>query len=328
VGRRTKDKIPDSGLRFTTRFFVSLFSRRSERRTLLLHLGVKIQFTMKKIDCSCLLAAILLVASNILFFISIFQFQKRGDFDFESWKQLDPAVIQDEWKFRDGQLPLELSSAILNVVAWLALSVPILQLAWILSDGGARLLATHVLIGVLALAGTIIESVAALFLIGTTFTTSWLASDFNLGNWTGTDSNDQIGWRTLEVTYIAIQGMRLWVDALEFLALFGILLSVFVSVRAQETRLFGSCWSWLGVVIAALCIVDFAADILRFQSWRVFSSVALGISVVNQLLLLPLWLVMLGAQLPRAKDSLTKTHITSSSIATPSGEVDGSSQIT
>ena len=57
----------------------------------------------------------------------------------------------------------------------------------------------------------------------------------------------------------------------------------------------------LGLLIGILCLFDFVADILRVQAWSVFSKFAVLISVLNMLVMLPVWLIMLSCQLPAAQ---------------------------
>ena len=121
--------------------------------------------------------------------------------------------------------------------------------------------------------------------------------DFNLSNWLGGDEDDNIGWRVLEIAYFLLEGTLLWIDAVEWLFLSAMLTLLYISVRSHQERLLGIRWARLGLVMAFLCFVDFASDILRFQSWRTFSMVALGITVISRLILLPIWLVWLGRQL-------------------------------
>jgi hypothetical protein len=88
----------------------------------------------------------------------------------------------------------------------------------------------------------------------------------------------------------------------EWLALFGISVLLFVSVKRQTERLLSLSWASLGLVMGLLSLIDFAADILRLESWRTFSEIAFGITMLNRLVLLPVWLIWLGCQLPRAKE--------------------------
>ena len=69
----------------------------------------------------------------------------------------------------------------------------------------------------------------------------------------------------------------------------------------DENRVIGLWLVRLGLLIGILCLFDFAADILRFTVWNPYSKVALLISILNSLVLLPMWLFMLSIQLPGAK---------------------------
>jgi hypothetical protein len=97
--------------------------------------------------------------------------------------------------------------------------------------------------------------------------------------------------------------MILWIDAFEWLAIFGIMCCMYYSVVTlpDENQMFGIWLVWLGLLIGILCIFDFAADILRFTTWSTYSKVATILSILNSLILLPMWLIKLSFQLPTAK---------------------------
>jgi hypothetical protein len=129
-------------------------------------------------------------------------------------------------------------------------------------------------------------------------------------------------------THTHIQpGLLLWVDAFEWLALFGILVLTYFSVGTtpENKHTFGRFWPFLGLVIAFLCFVDFAADVLRLEEWRVFSKFAVFVSVVNTVFLLPAWVIMLGRVLPKsmpnyvesAQDDFYSTNIAPAGTQSP-----------
>jgi hypothetical protein len=263
--------------------------------------------TIMGVDLSCIAAAVLFEVSNILFVIQMSGF-RSGHFNYDSFKQFDPEYIELQWDDRiHYSRPLELVAGIFNVTAWIALTVPLLQLAWILSSGGERLLGLHCAIGALAICGSFTELTSHLFYLGTHNAAGWIATDFNLDNWIDEDSGDKIGWRVLELCYIVIRGLILWVDAIEWLALSAILTFIAWSVRTQQPRLFSMKWALFGLSIAGLCFFDFCANILRFSSWMTFSSIAMIITSLNRLFLLPIWLILLARQLPRAREESLKT---------------------
>jgi hypothetical protein len=136
--------------------------------------------------------------------------------------------------------------------------------------------------------------------IGATSAIHWLTSGFfNLEDWTSENSGDLLGWRTVEVVSVVINGLSVWVDALEWLFLSAILLLVFLSVASHNQReRISSAWSirWatLGLFIGVLSFVDLSFNVLRFRSWGTFSVLALLVTSVTRLILMPTWLVWLS----------------------------------
>jgi hypothetical protein len=252
-------------------------------------------------DISSLTAAFLFVVGNIIDYVYKNKFRSRSHFNYTDFTALDPTFIEEEWQFLSEHRSLELAAGTLNAMAWFALLIPLLQVAWIQSYSGTRQIGVHVTVAALALGGSLSEFIARLLFIGTSNAGEWLAKDFNLDNWLGENSNDKIGWRTLQVVHLVVRGMILWVDAVEWLALFGISVLLFVSIQSQTERLLSLPWASFGLVMGLLCLIDFAADILRLESWRSFSAIAFWITMLNRLVLLPVWLVWLGYQLPTAK---------------------------
>lgn len=56
---------------------------------------------------------------------------------------------------------------------------------------------------------------------------------------------------------------------------------------------FGRLWSQLGLLISTLCWFDFIAEVLRLYEWIYFMRLATGVSIVNTLVFLPIWLIVL-----------------------------------
>merc|ERR1712008_176055 len=56
-------------------------------------------------------------------------------------------------------------------------------------------------------------------------------------------------------------------------------------------------WANFGLIIAAICTLDFYSEVLRFVDWGLFSHVSLYISSTNQIIFFPAWLIWLGIQL-------------------------------
>lgn len=128
----------------------------------------------------------------------------------------------------------------------------------------------------------------------------WLSREWNLDSWA--NENDGLGWRTLEVAYMLCRGIILWIDAFEWLALFGIFVLIFVSVRAdRDSGTFSMKWAYLGLVIGALSLIAFLSDTLRFLSWRTMTIIEMGVAIMNTLILFPIWLIWMGRQLPKLR---------------------------
>ena len=124
-----------------------------------------------------------------------------------------------------------MTAAMIGVLGWFLLAVPIVQLAWILSKGGKRKLGVHILLASLGVGGAGVESFARMMMVGLSNTSMWLAKDFNLDSWDS--EGDGTGWRVLEMIHIATRGLILWVDAFEALALFGVTVLLFYSVQTE-----------------------------------------------------------------------------------------------
>merc|ERR1711971_870943 len=65
---------------------------------------------------------------------------------------------------------------------------------------------------------------------------------------------------------------------------------------------FSKPFVYFGLLLALLCLVDFLADVLRFVNWRVWGVVAGMTDVALGLIVLPVWLLWLGSQLPGATE--------------------------
>lgn len=259
------------------------------------------------VDINCILAALLFIVGSAIELAFFHLYRNREHFNFSDFTNLDPAYLQTEWEFLREHSSLELASGITNALAWFVFAIPIIKVAWIQSCGGSRQLGVHVSIAAFAVGGSICELLSRLLYIGSMDAMEWLSTDFNLANWTSVDSNDQIGWRTLGMIQIAVSGLMLWIDAVEWLFLTGIFMLLFASVRndSKGDRVFAMRWAYFGLFLAMLGIVEFAASLLRFQSWRTFSTIASGIGGLNRLFLFPIWLVWLGRQLPKAEAMVT-----------------------
>lgn len=255
-------------------------------------------------DIFCVVAAFLFIAGNVLDIVYMGMYRKRGNINFEEFKDLNPEYLQMDWDFRLQYQPLEMTGGSVNAVAWFIFAIPILKVAWIQSGTGSRQIGLHIAIGVLALGGSSCELLSRMLYMGCSNALEWMASDFNLISWTGDGSNDEIGFRTLAMIDTALSGLLLWIDALEWLFLSGIFVLLYFSVRKNQLEgpSLSKRWAMFGLLLAILGFVEFFASILRFTNWMRYSAITEGVSALNKLFLFPLWLVWLGRQLPQIRE--------------------------
>lgn len=261
------------------------------------------------VDFTCIVTAALFFASNLMIIIFLAKEYRRIHFDQDAYKELDPEYIKLEWDFRNRHSGFFLSAGIINAAGWFFFCFPLIQLSWVLSQRGSKFIGLHVGIGVLAMFGAFTEWISRLMYIGAVGGSSILSQQFNLSNWLSNGTEDDIGWRALEVTHVVIHGIVTLVDAFEWLAIFFIMILVHVSLRKWRTidaGTFGGCWNSMGLFIGLLAFLDFVAEVLRLDGFRLFGPIVFAYSTINRCILLPIWLIMLGFKLPYAAMKLSQ----------------------
>jgi len=221
------------------------------------------------------------------------------------WKKLDVVYIKKRWQ-TDAH-GLEVIGGVLVTLAWFVFTIPMIQLAWILSRGGKRNVPLHTMMVLLVIAGSFTELIARLLQMGMWGILGWVSKDFNISDWIessdNTGSSDNIGWKVLELISTVIIGMTFWVDAFEWLALSGIFLTIVVSVRtlpASSNVAIPNIWPYLSILLVGYCIIEFISDILRTLDWTTFQTIATIFSLFMTIIFFPVWLLMLGSWLPAA----------------------------
>jgi len=259
-------------------------------------------------DVTCLLTVVFRLTSDVL---RIVQFAKRMSSDDMQFSQenmyaLNPTYLQNQWESRS--FALDTTAAMFSALSWLFLCIPILQISWFLSGGGKRGIASFTMVVVLAVTGSLCELISSLMVIGANNTLNWISTDFELEEWDLVDNQpDGTGWKVLEMIHLCMSGMLLWIDAFEWICLFGILTLLAIKVRsenkiAQEgSAVFGNKWAALGLAIGLFSIFEFITEIMRMWNWQLFAMVSKIISAINLIILLPIWLIVLGRQLPIAR---------------------------
>jgi len=259
-------------------------------------------------DVTCLLTVVFRLTSDVL---RIVQFAKRMSSDDMQFSQenmyaLNPTYLQNQWESRS--FALDTTAAMFSALSWLFLCIPILQISWFLSGGGKRGIASFTMVVVLAVTGSLCELISSLMVIGANNTLNWISTDFELEEWDLVNNQpDGTGWKVLEMIHLCMSGMLLWIDAFEWICLFGILTLLAIKVRsenkiAQEgSAVFGNKWAALGLAIGLFSIFEFITEIMRMWNWQLFAMVSKIISAINLIILLPIWLIVLGRQLPIAR---------------------------
>lgn len=274
------------------------------------------------VEVSCVLAALLMMTSNVLkivYYANIYR-EKHGDWNWEDYKQLDPDYLAARWVTRIEEHPLFMASGILNAVAWLMMAYPIIQMAWVLSKQGTRAITLNVLIGVFVLFASMTEFISNLTYMGMQYMSEYVVNRFvsveGAANFARPDAQegaadnagDKIGWRMLELHHMVARGLVTYVDSVEWICLALVLFCTYASVRGwlkEDRTSFGARWNILGLFIGFVCILEFAAEIIRFEehmrfSSRIFHIVSILYAIVNRLIFIPAWLISLGYMLPRA----------------------------
>lgn len=251
---------------------------------------------------------------KILFYVGVHR-ENHGQFSWESYTQLDPAYIQGHWASRIDRHAMFLASGFMNCIGWLVFAYPVLQMSWVLSKRGSRAISANIIIAVLVLAGSMTEVISNFVWLGMTYMQRYvvnllLISEDN-GNWINrpdVTDEDGLGWRVLEVNHIVGRGFVTYTDSFEWIALAGIFIFTFVSVRGwlkEDQTSFGSRWNTLGLFIGFVCILEFVAEILRFEEGihsrsRIFAIVSIIYAILNRIVFIPAWIISLGFMLPRA----------------------------
>jgi len=259
---------------------------------------------MRRIDGSCFFASCCFVLSGI-FRTILFgrRFAHRGETNFSMMKAMDGDYLKEQWTNVDSVMrTLGVAQSILHILAWIVTATVLFRAAYLQhSSAGGTSVGLHVSIPFLGATVAIVELLVHMLTLGSNMALQWMASDFNMENWyeisgLGNGQQDLIGWKVLEVVSIAANGMILWADTIEYFFLIFVLILLFVSTKGQASPL-STTWSCFGLGIAFLCILDIAAEILRFYDWGLFSQICFWLSTANRCVLFPNWLMWLGVQL-------------------------------
>lgn len=259
----------------------------------------------------CFLAAALFWATNAIQIVQFVQQSSRWkDFDKKNYYQLIPQNIENEWDSKIDARALEYSAGFLKGAFWVVFTLPIVEMAWVLSRRGTRSLGCNVGIAIFALAGSWSKWFSAILWNGIYVAFVQLTTNFNLSNWLTPElaeqfniDEDGIGWSTVETNYIVFRGMTLIVDAVDWLCLTIIFTLTFFSVkewRKEDYSTFGGKWNALGLFIGLLCGIQFVLEIVGATGIKFSYVLFILYAILTRLALIPLWIIILGFQLTRA----------------------------
>jgi len=270
------------------------------------------------VNCSCIFSAFCFVVSNALGIAVIVEDVLKNDaFESEREKALDADYIQSRWAHRYSIAPLIQTAHIFNAAAWLFFLTPILQLAWALSRGGKRKVGVHAAIAGFALAGCMSEVLTRLLMFGGWNAAHWISQSFTLEGWS--DSDDKVGWKALEIVYIIMNGMLMWIDAFEWVCLFVVMILIYFSIGTEmpEQRSLSLWWGRLGLAIAFFSFIDLTAELLRLEDWKDFQKFGIFVAIVNTCIFLPLWLLWLACTLRNVMPTTNDDDVSPDPIWSP-----------
>jgi len=276
------------------------------------------------VNCACIFSAFCFVVSNALGIAVIVEDLLKVTFNVEKEKVLDADYLQERWMHRMDIAPLIQTAHLFNAAAWLFFLTPILQLAWALSRGGKRKIGVHSAIAAFAMAGCMSEILSRLLMFGGWNAAHWIAKSFTLTGWLDSGS-DFTGWKALELAYVIMNGMLMWIDAFEWVCLFVIMILLYFSVGTQmpEQRALSLWWGRLGLLIAFLSFIDLTAELLRMEDYKDFQKFSIFIALVNTCILLPLWLLWLSCTIRNVMPTTNDDDINPDPIWSPGVQSEG-----
>jgi hypothetical protein len=80
------------------------------------------------------------------------------------------------------------------------------------------------------------------------------------------------------------------------------------STKVEVKPTFTKCFTYFGLFVGLLSLIDFVATVLRFINWPLFSRIAMVTQVLVGIICLPIWLLIFAKQLGRATDSFERVE--------------------
>lgn len=255
-------------------------------------------------DYSCIFSLVMFYLANAFNTVELSRELRHNErSDQADWYALDPNQIQHRWALRVERRDLRTAGLFFNALAWFSLIIPVLQIATVLSRHGRRKIGLHVVMVALVCSTSFTELLCRLFTIGMDHTQDWIANDFQLSDWGLENGRVGTGWKVAEVFHLMSQGIMLWVDAFEWLALGGIMLLIFYSFSTETSKTaysFPRRWGTLSFFIAVLSLVTFAINVMKLNDHPTYAPLHITVTAINAFLLYPVWFLSLSTALPEA----------------------------
>ena len=219
---------------------------------------------------------------------------------FASWTRLDRQTAQEQWRKRREADPFLVTSFAAGSLGWIA-SVP-----------GVTCLATCLGSAHRSVAGAMPAAIKAAAILSLVEFTSQMGAA-QMSAWISTwpalalkdahpDSAAEGAVQALEVSYLLTTSQTLWLYSADRLLLASTLLAAaFATFTSPEhvRKMASTRHAALGLVLSALCIIGFAFDVLRFVSWAVAGIGLAVMSLLIEMIFLPIWLLWLACVLRR-----------------------------
>ena len=219
---------------------------------------------------------------------------------FASWTRLDRQTAQEQWRKRREADPFLVTSFAAGSLGWIA-SVP-----------GVTCLATCLGSAHRSVAGAMPAAIKAAAILSLVEFTSQMGAA-QMSAWISTwpalalkdahpDSAAEGAVQALEVSYLLTTSQTLWLYSADRLLLASTLLAAgFATFTSPEhvRKMASTRHAALGLVLSALCIIGFAFDVLRFVSWAVAGIGLAVMSLLIDMIFLPIWLLWLACVLRR-----------------------------
>jgi len=268
----------------------------------------KVSVGSLRVEFFCFLAAGFFCAGKAINYLAFGMQRDKKHWDLAGYKAMEGTAIRNAFHMRRHAIELHHFSEFITCAAWLLFSIPMAQLAFVMSNGGKRHLWLHSLMATLAFGGAMSKFAAALMQIGLWMSANFMAKKFELKFWNpmdGTSVDNDLGWKSLEVMYRVAQGAASWVNGFEHLWLCGVLVLYFLSVRTLPSRVyraFGIGLSWLGLLVGLTNLAEFDVILLRLEGFKGnnIHEALLYLSIIQGVILLPLWLFVMSCRLPYA----------------------------